>query len=313
MVRGRCLRAFFLLLLTAASGARAGEAPLASDAEIAAAEKAPLSPFAVTGHWNDPFPPFKIIGNIYYVGTAHLGSYLITSAKGHVLIDGGLPQTAPQIRANVAKLGFDIRDVQYVLNSHAHFDHAGGLAGLQRASGAVFVASAGDRAVLEKGEVDYGPSAGIKFPPLRVDRVVGDGDMVTLGGVAMTAHLTPGHTPGCTSWSTKATGGDGVVRDVFFHCSATVAGQSLAPEAYPGIVGNFRATFAKVRGLRADVFLGPHAEFFDLEAQRARQKAGDANAFVDPSALERFNTELERDFEEELARQQAAATKPAPH
>ena len=134
-------------------------------------------------------------------------------------------------------------------------------------------------------------------------RVVGDGDALSLGGVTLVAHMTPGHTAGCTSWSMAVAGADGARHAAFFHCSSTVAGQSLAPEAYPGMVAAYRNTFARVRGFEADVFLANHGNFFDLEGKRARQIAGDVNAFVDPGALLRFNGEMEQAFEAELARQ----------
>ena len=276
---------------------------LASDAVIDAAERAPLDPFAVSGRWNKPFAPFTIIGNIHYVGTEGVSAFLITTPKGHILIDGILAQSVPQIVANIRTLGFDIRDVKYLLNSHAHIDHAGGLAGLQRASGAQMVASAADRPTLEAGAIGFGPTKDMPFPPIRVDRVVGEGDTVRLGGVTLTAHLTPGHTQGCTSWSTVVKGADGAPHTAVFHCSTTVAGQSLVPESWPGMIAAYRATFAKLRAMRADVFLAPHDSFFDLEARRARQLAGDANAFVDPDALKRINDEMEQAFEAELARQ----------
>jgi metallo-beta-lactamase class B len=294
------------LLLLSCTGAGTERPPLASDAVIAAAEQAPLEPFAVNGEWNVPFQPFTAIGNIHYVGTKGVSAWLITSPKGHVLIDGILPQSVPQIAANIRTLGFDIRDVRYLLNSHAHFDHAGGLAGLQRLSGATMVASAKDKPYLEAGDIGMPPTGGMKFPPVRIDRVVGEGGTVRVGDVVLTAHLTPGHSPGCTSWSMPVTGADGARHTVLFHCSATVAGQSLVPETYPGMVGDFRATFARFKTIKADVLLANHADFFDLEAKRARQIAGDANAFVDPGELQRFNAELEAAFTEELARQQAA-------
>jgi metallo-beta-lactamase class B len=278
-------------------------APLAPPEIIAAAERAPVEGFAAENGWNEPFEPFRVIGNIYYVGTKTVSSWLITTPQGHILLDGVVPQSAPQIIANVGRLGFDIKQVKYLLNSHAHIDHAGGLAGLQLASGATMVASAADKPYLEAGDIGFGPTAGVKFPPVRVDRVVGDGDTVALGGVVLTAHMTPGHSPGCTSWSMRVTGADAIERTAFFHGSSTVAGQSLVPEAYPGMVADFRRTFAKVRELRADVFLANHDSFFDLAAKRARQLAGDANAFVDAGELGRFNELMERAFEEELAKQ----------
>jgi metallo-beta-lactamase class B len=249
------------------------------------------------------------MGNIHYVGTRTVSAWLITGDKGHVLIDGVVPQSAPQIIGNIKALGYDIADVKYLLNSHAHFDHAGGLAALQRASGAVMVASAGDKPFLEAGRVDHGPSKDIAFPPVRVDRVVGEGDVVRIGTVALTAHMTPGHSPGCTSWSMPVTGTDGKAHRAYFHCSATVAGQSLVPEAYPGMVAAFRATFARAKPERADIFLANHENFFDLHPKLARLKAGDANAFVDAGALERFETELAAAFEDELARAQKAKPK----
>ncbi|MEQ1547846.1 MAG: subclass B3 metallo-beta-lactamase [Chakrabartia sp.] len=294
----------FIGAVTAAYAlAATGAAPLASDAVIEAAEKESVSADAQEGRWNEPYAPFKLIGNIHYVGTAGISAYLITTPKGHFLIDGILPQTAPLIIANIKALGFRIGDVKYLLNTHAHFDHAGGLARLQRASGAIMVASAADKPFLEAGDIGHGPSSGIKFPPVRVDHIVRDGEKLSLGGVTLTAHMTPGHSPGCTSWSLDAVGADKQRKRVFLNCSETVAGQSLVPEAYTGIVANFRATFAKVRKMKADIFLANHDMLFDLHAKRARQIAGDANAFVDPSELQLFNTEMEQAFETKLKNQ----------
>lgn len=286
--------------------AQTSSLPLASDGVIDRAERAPLDPFATSGRWNEPFEPFTIIGNIHYVGTEGISAFLITTPRGHILIDGILAQSVPQIIANIRALGFNIRDVKYLLNSHAHIDHAGGLAGLQRASGAKMVASAADRPTLEAGAIGFGPTKDMPFPPIRVDRVIGEGDTVTLGGVTLIAHLTPGHTAGCTSWSMAVRGADRKPHTAFFHCSTSVAGQSLVPESWPGMVASYRATFAKVRAFKADVFLGPHENFFDLDGKRARQLAGDADAFVDANALQIFNGEMERAFDEELEQQRDA-------
>lgn len=297
---------------TIAIGVLAGCAPrtppprLASDAVIDAAERAPLDPFAESGRWNKPFAPFTVIGNIHYVGTEGVSAFLVTTPKGHILIDGILAQSVPQIIANIRTLGFDIRDVKYLLNSHAHIDHAGGLAGLQRASGALMIASAADRPTLEAGAIGFGPTKDMPFPPIRVDRVVGEEDTVQLGAVALMAHMTPGHTQGCTTWTMAVKGADGAPHTAIFHCSTTVAGQSLIPESWPGMIAAYRASFAKLRATRADVFLGSHENFFDLRPKRARQLAGDANAFVDQEGLARFNDEMERAFDVELERQKGA-------
>jgi metallo-beta-lactamase class B len=293
------------LLLSGCAGAAAlrdvANTPLASDADIAAAANAPVS--SQDQPYVTQFAPFQVMGNIYYVGPAGVSSFLITTAEGHFLIDGGIPQTAPMIEANLAALGFSIRDVRYLLNSHAHADHAGGLAQLKRDSGAFFAASAADRPILEAGRISYGPSADFGFPPVRVDRIIADGDTLTLGGVTLTAHLTPGHTPGCTSWSLDVRGVDGAPHRAFITCSETVAGQRLVPESYPGMVQDYRTTFARVRTLEADVFLGSHGVFFDLAGKRARQTAGDADAFVDPEGLQRYNDTMEAAFNAELVRE----------
>lgn len=299
--------------LTLAAGlAATGLAGLATDAEIDAAEKAPLPPIAVNGKWNTPYEPFHVIDNVYYVGTASVSSWLITTPKGHMVIDGVMPQSAPQIISNIHKLGFEIRDVKWLLNSHAHIDHAGGLAGLQRASGARMVASEGDRPALERGDIGYGPSAGMHFPPVRIDRIIADGETVSLGGITLTAHLTPGHTQGCTSWTLDVKGNDGKPHKVFFHCSSTVAGQSIVPESWPGMVAAYRSTFDKIGGMKADILLANHDNFFDMHARHKRLMAGDANAFIDANALRNFNTEMKAAFEKELAAQSAAAASQHP-
>lgn len=282
-------------------------APLATDAEIAAATAAPLDAISTNMGWNDPAAPFTVMGNLHYVGSATVSAWLISTPDGHFLIDGILPQSVPLILDNIRALGFDPADVKYLLNSHAHIDHAGGLAGLQRATGAVMVASAADKPYLEAGDIGFGPSGGMKFPPVRIDKVIGDGETLTLGGVTLTAHLTPGHSPGCTSWSLPVTGADGAAHTAFLHCSSTVAGQKLVPESYPGMVDAYRATFEKVRTFEADIFLGNHDNFFGLADKRAKLMAGDANAFVDPQALQAFNIAMEKDFETQLAMEEDAS------
>ncbi len=277
-------------------------APLANEAEITAFEAVALRGDEIA--WNAPFEPFNVIGNIHYVGASGVSAFLITTDEGHILIDGGMPQTAPLIIANIEALGFSIEDVRYLLNSHAHIDHAGGLARLQHESGAQVIASEGDRDALELGRAGYGPSADWRFAPVRVDRIIADGETVTLGGVTLTAFITPGHTRGCTSWAMDVRGADGAEHQAFFHCSATVAGQSLIPATYLGIVEDYRASFTRVASIEADVFLANHNSFFDLQAKRARQRAGDANAFVDPGALQRYNASMREAFEADLARQQ---------
>lgn len=251
--------------------------------------------------WNKPAEPFRIAANVHYVGTAGLAAYLITDAKGHVLIDGGLPESAPLIAANVRALGFRLEDVRYLLINHAHFDHSGGLAELKRVTGAKLVASRADRADLESGKVAGRPELAAA-PAVDVDRAVGDGAGLRLGGIRMTAHLTPGHTRGCTSWSLRTGSGT-----FLFACSLTVAGQNLLSDpAYPDAVADFRRTFPKLQGLKADYFLNFHPEFFGLDAKRARQRGGEADAFRDPAELGRQVERARIAFEAELARQRGS-------
>ena len=231
-------------------------------------------------NWNNPIEPFRIIGNVYYVGAAGVSAFLIRTSDGFVLLDGALPETAPRIAQNIAALGFDIRDVKVLLNSHAHYDHGGGLAELKRLSGASLVASAADAPALEAGDPD--------MPAVAVDRRIADGETVTLGGTTMTAHLTPGHTKGCTTWTTAAADA-GRTYDVLFHCSTSVVDTLVGNKNYPTIVEDYERTFAKIRAMKADVFLTNHPFFFDMEQKRAAPVAAGKNPFVDPSALQRFN------------------------
>lgn len=254
---------------------------------------------------NAPFAPFTVIGNVHYVGAAGVSSFLITTPAGHFLIDGGFAETAPQIVANIGALGFSIGDVKYLLNSHAHYDHSGGLAALKAASGAQMLASAGDHDVLETGHIGYGPASRVDAAPVHVDRVIQDGEDITLGGTTVTALVTSGHTRGCTSFQVDVLDVTRTPRRVFIHCSASVGGQTLVPESYPGQVTDYRRTFARLEAMRADVFLANHGDFFGLAERRRRQQAGNANAFVDQQALGVYNRQMRDQFQQELARQSA--------
>ncbi|MBI1252314.1 MAG: subclass B3 metallo-beta-lactamase [Alphaproteobacteria bacterium] len=256
--------------------------------------------------WIAPVEPFTIWENVHFVGAAGVSSFLITTPQGHVLIDGGLAEMAIPIQRNIERLGYDVRDVRFILNSHAHWDHAGGIAALKAASGAHLIASAADAFVLSNGHIAYGPASAVDFAPVAVDHVIGDGETVDLGGTSLRAHITPGHTRGCTSWATTTSGPN--PRTVLFHCSSSTGGQSLAPEAYPGIVADYRRTFDEIiPELSAQIFLANHPMFFNMAEKRARQQAGEADAFVDHRELQMFNAAMREAFETERARQEAAA------
>jgi metallo-beta-lactamase class B len=256
--------------------------------------------------WNKPTDPFRIVGNIHYVGTYGLASYLVTTPDGHLLIDTGLPEANAQIKANIAKLGFKVADIKYLLNTHAHLDHTGGLAELKQETGAQLVAGERDRPLLEGGYYPGQESVKeLRFPPVKVDRPVKDGDTVRLGGVTLTAHATPGHSPGCTSWSLNVKDGD-TVRSALVFCSGTVAlNRLVGAPTHPGIVEDYRKTFAWARAYRTDVFLAPHPEMFGMHEKREKIAAGAPNPFVAPAAFGEYVARLEQTFEEALAKQTA--------
>jgi len=273
--------------------------------------------------WNRPVEPFRIAANLWYVGASDITSYLITTPEGHVLVDGGFPETAPQVLANVRKLGFEPGDVKLLLASHAHFDHAGGLAELARATGATVVASAEEALALERGgRDDFAWGDTLTFPPVAVARRVADGETITLGGVSIVAHLTPGHTRGCTSWSI-ALGAAEPRLDALLMCSVTAPGYVLVGnEKWPGIVEAYEATFRRLADLPCDLFLSNHGFVFDLEGKRKRATmglgaargpaaGGPANPFVDPAGCRAYLEKAEKGFRAELARQRnEAASRP---
>ncbi len=244
--------------------------------------------------WTRPVAPFRLLRPITYVGTQGLAAYLIRTSRGAILIDATMEQNVPAIARNIEAAGVRLRDVKLILVTHAHFDHAAGTAAMRRLTGAQVVAGAGDAAALQSGtppgETSYGV---IRFPPVRVDRGVRDGERVRLGEATLTAVATPGHTPGCTTWTMA------VARtQVVFPCSVTVAGNRLfGNRRYPGIVADYRASFARLAALRADVVLPSHPETADVFA---RAKAG---TLVAPGLLRAIVLKARDDFDRELRRQ----------
>ena len=260
--------------------------------------------------WNRPQKPFHVIGNIYYVGMAGVSAFLIKTQAGLILTDGGLPESAPFIEQHIKALGFKLSGVKILLNSHAHFDHSGGLARLKKDTGARFHASAQDRPFLESGHITFGPSSKIDTAPVHVDHAVHDGESISLGGVTLTAHITPGHTRGCTTWTydmPAAVAGSRRPLRVMFFCSISVAGNPLVNNAaYPDIAGDYKRSFARLDRMQADIFLAPHGDQFGLAAKLARVKPGAPSPFIDPGELRRFLAKAKTDYDAELARQMAA-------
>jgi metallo-beta-lactamase class B len=256
---------------------------------------------------NQPVEPFHIIGNIYYVGASDIASYLIVTPEGDILLDGGFVETAPMIEANVQTLGFKLADVKYILSSHEHLDHAGGISELRRATGAKFVA-------LEQ-EVP-GLTAGTSFPAAKPDRVIHDGDVVKVGTAVMTAHLTPGHTRGCTSWSTTVEDGARIYHVVFVGSASVLPTYKLidrpgAPATYPGIEQDYEKTFQVLRSLPCDVFLASHGQFYSLvDKRRVMAKEPAQNPFIDPWGYQAYILQAEAAFQKELAAGRDSTTAP---
>lgn len=256
--------------------------------------------------WSQPTKPFRVVGNIYYVGTKGLAAYLITSGKQAILLDGTPKSTASLVESNITALGFKLSDIKIIVTSHAHFDHVAGVAQIKRDSGAKLYAIAADRWALENGlhdgETTYKRGT---FPAVKVDHVLADGEVVALGDVSLKATLTPGHTPGCTTWSTSVTEAGRALK-VVFPCSVTVAGNKLfGNRRYPGIVADFETSFDRLAAMKADVVLPAHPEFADVLGRAARRDAGEKVAFIDPDLLSQIVEKSRAAFKKELARQKA--------
>ena len=255
--------------------------------------------------WRQPFDSIKIVGNVYYVGTRGLSSFLIVTPAGGIIIDSGEAESVPFIRASVEKLGFRLSDIKILLTGHAHFDHVGGHAELKRLTGAKVMVMGADREALESG-VDRSALGGPGWKPVAIDRVLKDGDTVTLGGVTLTAHLTPGHTQGCTTWTMEA-GQDGKKYQVAFTGSVTInEGVHLVGNTrVPAIAEHYAQAFRVLHGIKADVFVAQHGGVFALE-DKARRTAADprVNPFVDPDGYQRFVERSEQTYLKQLAQDQ---------
>src|SRR5215213_3993216 len=256
--------------------------------------------------WNRPVKPYKIIGNIYYVGASDVTSFLITTPQGHILLDSGFEETVPQIQNNVRELGFKLEDVKVLINSHANTDHAGGLSLLKELTGAKLMMSEADAAQLARGgKDDFAWGDSLVFKPAIADRVLRDKDTVELGGVTMVARLTPGHTKGCTSWTMKVKEG-GKAYDVVFVGSTTAPGYKLVGNPkYPNIASDYAYTFSLLKSLPCDVFLAPHGSFFSMQQKMRLMNEGKGpNPFVDPRGYRGFLERTEREYLEKLRKEQ---------
>ncbi|WP_309603832.1 subclass B3 metallo-beta-lactamase [Phenylobacterium sp.] len=268
------------------------------------------NPAQAAPHDNDPMAPFEIADGVYYVGASDIASYLFKTKGGLILLDGGYDTTAPQILANIRTLGFDPKAIKILLSTHGHLDHAGGLAQLKRETGATLYASPLDGALMARGgKGDFGLKDRAPYPPVTPDRTLVDGQAISLGGVTMTAHLTPGHTRGCTTWTLPVRVA-GRLRQALILCSNSILPPyrlDAAHESYPGIAADYEKSYAFWRSAPCEVFLGSHGIFFDMQAKRAALLAGKTDAFVDPAGCKTWFDKGYVDFKATLASQQSEA------
>jgi len=272
-------------------------------------------PSAKTSHgidrseWNAPQKPFRIYGNTWYVGPYGLSSILLDTGHGLALFDGDLPQSAPVIEANLRTLGFHVRDIKWIFNSHAHADHAGGIAALQRDSGAQVLASAAGARAMALGGADradpqYGDAP--DYPPVRHVRLVRDGEVVRLGEVAVTAHYTPGHTPGSTSWTWTSCADKRCLRMVYADSLTPISAPGFRFSADPQRVAAFRQAIATVAALPCDILLTPHPDASDFWQKVARRTSGtDVAPLIDPGACRAYAATAAKKLDAKLAQEQA--------
>jgi metallo-beta-lactamase class B len=256
--------------------------------------------------WTDPFPPHTIAGNLHYVGSRDLASYLITTSEGHILINSSLEVSVALIRASVEKLGFKFSDVKILLISHAHSDHCAGSAEIIKQTGARYMVMEGDAAAVESGGAPRALADYLQFPPAKVDRVLHDGDEVKLGDAILVAHLTPGHTRGCTTWTMKIADGGKSLNAVIIGSPNVNPGYVLVNNRqYPSIAADYERCFRALHALPVDFFLGAHGGYYDMEQKHASLATSASNPFIDPAGYHRYVTDREQAFRAEWEKQKA--------
>jgi len=258
--------------------------------------------------WMEPFPPHKIAGNLYYVGSKDLASYLIATPEGHILINSSFEESVPLIRASIETLGFKFADVRILLISHAHSDHCAGSAVMIQETKAQYFVMEEDAASVESGGASKSrlTASYTRFPPAKVDRRLKDGDEIKLGGSTLVAHLTPGHTPGCTTWTMQIPEGGKILNAVIIGSPNVNPGYILVNNReYPTIATDYERTFRFLKEQSVDLFLGAHGGYYDMNTKYARLGTSPVNPFIDPDGYRRYVADREQAFLAELAKQQA--------
>jgi metallo-beta-lactamase class B len=259
--------------------------------------------------WTTPFPPHHIAGNLYYVGSEDLTSYLIVTPQGNILINSGFDKNVPLIKKSVEQLGFRFADIKILLISHAHNDHCAGAALVKKLTGAQYFVMDADVPVVESGgreDFQYGARPEMRFPPVKVDRVLHDGDIVKLGNAVLTAHLTAGHTRGTTTWTLDEAEAGRTLHVVIVGSPNVNPGYQLVNnKAYPQIASDYAHGFQVLKSLPCDIFLGAHGSYYGLKEKYERWQRGDRAAFIDPEGYKSYIADRERAFETELKRQES--------
>ena len=260
--------------------------------------------------WTKPFPPFRIIGNIYWVGSYDLSTYLITTPQGNILINTGVGDTAKQIKASVEQLGFKLADTKILTATHGHFDHVAGLAELKRMTGARLVVSEGDKELLESGgaaDFRFGDTPGARFEPVQVDRTFKDGDDISLGGTVLTAHHHPGHTKGATSFTVNVQEAGTTYRVIIANMGSINPGVTVSGmPKYPGIAQDYARTFRAQKDMSIDIWLASHAAQFRMHEKYKPGDAFNPERFVDPAGFLAAVRQLEKTYLDQLARERSA-------
>jgi metallo-beta-lactamase class B len=252
--------------------------------------------------WEEPAEPIKIVGPLYFVGTKGLGVFLFTTSEGHILMNTGMPSSGPMIVESIRKLGFKPEDIKMMINGHAHIDHAGAFAYLKEQFGAQLAIMQGDVTAMESGDRDdFKYANDFVYPPVKVDRILRDGDTIKMGDVLLTAYHTPGHTRGATTWIANIAV-DGKTYVVAFPDGAGFnPGYRLARNpSYPGIADDYRRTHHRLEMLKPDIWLAQHNEYYDLEGKRQRAQTEGVQAWIDPEGYRRFVAGKKRAFEDEV-------------
>ena len=306
--QGRCMLGLCVVATTCAVCATPLDAQLVPD---------PAKHCGQCTAWNVPQKPFRIFGNTYYVGTAELSAILVTGDDGLVLLDAALPQSAPLIATSIEALGFELSDVRLIVNSHTHFDHAGGIAALQRATRAAVAASERAAEALRAGKPNPDdPQFAVTdngFPRVQEVRVIRDGETLTVGNARIKAHFTPGHTPGSMTWSWRACEGTRCLDVVYADSLNPVSADDFrfsGSASTPSIVDSFSRSIGIVEALSCDILLSPHPGFFGMQEKLQRQNAGERDVFVDPNACRAYAGAARTRLEQRITQERAASPTP---